>query len=540
MAHLLFFVAMIAGCLFWAAASIALAVRTERPWLRRLLVAAGVLLAPLALLPAVGVTAYVAFGLGWPTNWFAPTLTAFLSMAIGGWWIYRAGLSRPASGTGFVANAWPVFGLVAIALAADVTTYGTLVSIDHDALARARALRAEAAELIAASMPPAPAADDDAAPLYQRASAAIEADKAVSGEKSPLADPLAADVAAVDVSEILARHAATLELVRRAADKPACRFVRDWSRPSLDMLLPEFSSMRKGGKLLALDARCEVASGKMAAALRDVVRIHRLGMHAASEPVLIAGLVGQAIDQTAIETLAAVLPAIGKQDLPLLDDPAFTDFLGTPVSYQRHFYGEEAFGISTIALLAEHGADSWDMTQDAGRLARLVEFSFRCFVMPAELAGYREALQEYRTIAGDRTQPFPRIKERIAGIERDAERGKAGMFCKLMLPALGQVFVSESKGRVFHRAAEVLVAATQFRLVTGSLPESATALVPDYLSAVPLDPFTKDSPLLTKRTDDGWLIVYSVGPDSADDGGPPPRGTQRPQENDDIGLRMKQ
>jgi hypothetical protein len=540
MAHLLFFGALIAGCLFWAAASVALAVRTERPWLRRLLVASGVLLAPLALLPAVGVTAYLAFGLGWPTNWFAPTITAFLSTAIGGWWIYRAGLSRPASGAGFVANAWPAFGLAAMALAADVTTYGTLVSIDHDALAQARALRAEAAEIMAASMPPAPAPDDDAAPLYQRAFSAIESGKEFSDEKSPLDEPLTADVAAEDVTAILARHAATLELVRRAADKPACRFVRDWSRPSLDMLLLEYAPMRKGGELLALAARREAASGKMAVALRDVVRIHRLGMHAANEPILIAGLVGQAIDQNALETLAAVLPAIGKQDLPLLDDPAFTDFLGTLVSYQRHFYGEEAFGISTIALLAEHGSASWDMNQDAGRLARLVGFSFRCFVMPAELAGYREMLQQYRTIAGDRTQPFPPIKERIAGIERDAQRGKAGMFGKLMLPALGQVFVSESKGRVFHRAAEVLVAATRFRLANGSLPETATALVPDYVPAVPLDPFTTDAPLRTKRTDDGWLIVYSVGPDGEDDGGPLPRGTQRPQENDDIGLRMKQ
>jgi hypothetical protein len=260
-------------------------------------------------------------------------------------------------------------------------------------------------------------------------------------------------------------------------------------------------------------------------------------MHAASEPILIAGLVGQAIDQNALETLAAVLPAIGKQDLPLLDDPAFTDFLGTPVSYKRHFYGEEAFGISTIALLAEHGAVLLGLGQDD--LARWAGFSFRCFLMPAELAGYREMLHEYRTIAGDRTQPFPPIKERIAGIERDAERGKSGMCGKLMLPALGQVFVSESKGRAFHRAAEVLVAATHSRLANGSLPESATALVPDYLPAVPLDPFTKDAPLLTKRTDDGWLIVYSVGPDGEDDGGPPPRGADRPKENDDVGLRMK-
>jgi hypothetical protein len=98
MAHLLFFVAMIAGCLFWAAASVALAARTERPWLRRLLVAAGVLLAPLALLPAVGVTAYLAFGLGWPTNWFAPALTAFLATAIGVAAILALALSVPLAG----------------------------------------------------------------------------------------------------------------------------------------------------------------------------------------------------------------------------------------------------------------------------------------------------------------------------------------------------------------------------------------------------------------------------------------------------------
>lgn len=85
----------------------------------------------------------------------------------------------------------------------------------------------------------------------------------------------------------------------------------------------------------------------MAAAVRDVVRIHRIGFHVAGEPILIAGLVG-----TAIDTLAAVLPAVTKTDLQPLDEQTVVD-PGTIPSYRRHVYGEEAFGIATLADIAD-------------------------------------------------------------------------------------------------------------------------------------------------------------------------------------------
>lgn len=51
------------------------------------------------------------------------------------------------------------------------------------------------------------------------------------------------------------------------------------------------------------------------------------------------------------------------------------------------------------------------------------------------------------------------------------------------------------------------------------------------------DPFTTDQPLLAKRTDDGW-VVYSVGPDGEDDGGPLPPEADSVEGHDDIGLRL--
>jgi hypothetical protein len=40
-----------------------------------------------------------------------------------------------------------------------------------------------------------------------------------------------------------------------------------------------------------------------------------------------------------------------------------------------------------------------------------------------------------------------------------------------------------------------------------------------------------------KTGDEAWL-VYSVGPDGEDDGGPPPAGAEPAEGNDDVGLRL--
>lgn len=50
--------------------------------------------------------------------------------------------------------------------------------------------------------------------------------------------------------------------------------------------------------------------------------------------------------------------------------------------------------------------------------------------------------------------------------------------------------------------------------------------------------FAIGRPLLLRRTDTDWT-VYSVGPDSEDDGGPVRANVENPGGNDDIGVPMK-
>jgi hypothetical protein len=549
MGSLMFFMAAIAACLLWSAAFIAMAARTERVWLRRLLTTLAIVVPPLTLVPWVAATGVLAFVVKLGTNWFVPTVFAFVSAIVGGLWICRGGFMRSDTGD-FAAASWPVIGLAAMFLLAKAVCFGTLLFIDNAVVAETRAMRVEAAQLMMANLPPAPQPDDDAAPLYLRACAAIEADKEFSTAGSPLEAPVTTEIGAAAVREILARHAATLELVRRAADRPGCRFVRDWTRPSISMLLPEIQSLRQAGRLLALAARREAADGDAAAALRDIVRIHRIGVHAAGEPILICGLVGQALDAVALETLAAVLPTLKKDDLPLLDEPAFRDFIDTAPSYQRHFLGEEAFGLATAADLAEGTREisprslfgafdgkpspGWGWPFDVP-----ISLLYRCFLLPTDIAGYRETMGRYQEIEAGNvpSKAFIDVAKQITALEADIVQRRQGLFASLLAPALSPILTSEARGRVKHRAAEVLVAATRARLTAGSIPESIEALVPTSMASVPRDPFTDGKPLFAEH-DDGSFVVWSVGPDGEDDGGPAPAGTDTPEGDDDVGLRM--
>jgi len=548
MGHLFFYLAVVAAALLWSATFVAAAARTGRPWLHRLLVAAAVIVPPLALVPWVGLTALLAFGANIRANWFAPTLTALVSAVVGGLWILRAGLAREDARGGRVAARWPVIGLAAMVAMAQAVAFGTLLFIDNAVAAQGRMLRVEASQLMLAHLPPQPLPDDDAAPLYLRVLPALEADRTFFDGAGPAAQPLTTDIAAPEVAAGLARHAATLDLLRRAADRPGCRFVRDWSRPSLDLLLPEVQHMRRAAKLLVLAARRESADGDAAAAVRDVVRLRRVAEHAAAEPILICGLVGQAIDALALETLADVLPRLQQADRAVLDDTALRDFVETPIAFDRHFLGEEAFGLATLADLADGRSGA-----SAGRLFESVEGAavpsevlvaepvsllFRSFLLPADVAGYRRIMGLYeRCVTGNQPpRPFPAMREQCSEIEQELRGRSPGILTRMLVPALDSCLRAEAAGRARHRAAEVLVAATRARLETGAVPATLDELVSDRFPAVPRDPFTTDRPLLAKRSE-GNLVVYSVGPDGEDDGGPAPAGAGQ-QGNDDVGVRL--
>ena len=57
------------------------------------------------------------------------------------------------------------------------------------------------------------------------------------------------------------------------------------------------------------------------------------------------------------------------------------------------------------------------------------------------------------------------------------------------------------------------------QLEKGAYPAKLEALVPQYLDAVPIDPFSPDRSGLVYKPEANSYSLYSVGPDGKDDGG---------------------
>lgn len=541
MGHGLFFLFAVVAGLLWTAACTAAAARVTLGWLKALLAAIGAGLPVIAMLPIVAAAWWLAFGMRIQSNWFPQAITILMSLTIGGAWIVWAGLAARDSHEPPAAR-WPLIGLTGLAVIATAVTFGTLLILDNAVVAQAPYLRLEAAHLMQSNLPPIVADDENAAPLHLQAGAAIAADKDFNAEDSPI-DP-EGDVMREAVTVFLNRHAATLDLVRRAADRDTCRFTRDWSRPSIDMILAEIQVLRSEARLLALAARRAAAEGRAADALADIVRIQRLGRHAASEPILVSYLVGVALERVALTELSDLLPRLGADDAPLLESPEVRDLVGRPFDLLPALYGEEAFGLATFAGFADGrlaGSDVFGPDQaDGTRTIHDIGPIFRVFFLPGDLDGYRRLMHDYQQLAAGREgrTDFPQTKRGAEALEKNHLGKPPGMLSRMMVPALSSVLQARARDEAARRAAATLVAATKQRLATGVLPLEPAAFGATPSFVLPADPFAEGGkPLVMKRGDTG-LSVYSIGPDGGDDGGPPPWRDAAPEGNDDVGFVM--
>jgi len=541
----LLFLFAVAACLLWTATWTAAAARLPMNTWRPLLVALGAGLPLLAVLPVTAAATWSAFGLRLPTGWFPHAVTTLVAVFFGGAWIARAGLASRA-GAERPAARWPLFGLAALCAIAAAVTAGTLLILDNAVAAQAPYLRLEAAQLMQANLPPRVDDADNAAPLHLEAAALIAADTAFAAEESPLFVERH-DIMRADVTDFLARHAATLDLVRRAADRDACRFNRDWTRPSIDLLLPEIQDVRNEGRLVALAARRAAAEGRHADALADIVRIQRLGRHAAAEPILVSYLVGIALERVALIELVELLPRLRAADAPLLDSPAVRDLVTRSLDVLPALHGEEAFGLATFAGFADGRMTSRDIldvaadpTGNALAVCSNVGPIFRVFFLPDEVRGYRRLMHAYQQLVARREDSpgWTANLDEAEALERKLRDEPPGILSRLLFPTLSAVFRARGCHEARRRAAAVLVAATKQRLASGVVPTEPAAFTGPPPFVMPADPFAVDGAALRMKRDDAGVVVYSVGPDGEDDGGAGEEG-DTPAGEDDVGFTMR-
>lgn len=87
----------------------------------------------------------------------------------------------------------------------------------------------------------------------------------------------------------------------------------------------------------------------------------------------------------------------------------------------------------------------------------------------------------------------------------------------MMVPPLARVVQLDVRRQAHLDLARTALAIERYRLAAGDVPEELEQLVPDYLDAVPIDPFD-GQPVRYRRTEPGY-VLYSIMEDGQDNGG---------------------
>jgi hypothetical protein len=172
---------------------------------------------------------------------------------------------------------------------------------------------------------------------------------------------------------------------------------------------------------------------------------------------------------------------------------------------QQHYLMEQLkAGNVTLSGRAPVGLSGWGESLVSSGLARRSH--------PVMLRLMNEAVQSAALLPEQQQEPLKRLEEKVQQL-----KGSGDVLFGLLLPAILRAGQSFRRDQAVLRCAVVALAAERYRLAHGRWPERLDDLVPAYLAAVPIDPFDGQR-LRYKRVADG-LLVYSVGPDSHDNGG---------------------
>ena len=529
MGYVLFWLESLATTLLFVATVTACIGRSRRPAQLTFWVLAA--LVPLAIYAALaGLMAYLHIkGLA-PARWLYVLLAWTFLYAAGAIWIRLAATRRAGDETAEIAAArWPR-GKLALALGVVFALHlMTFWNLDLAVSQQLATLRTEAGAL-ALSVAPARVPDrDNAAVIYEWAFEEMGSEEAVNGSPEgwderwdkwlkPGGSEL--DLPDEKLRQFLARQASARTLLLQAAGKPGCYFDRDYGRPSYEILLPELAQLRTAARLLALDARCRADDGRMAAALADVNALFAMAAHASSDPILVSELVAIAIDEMALDAFQAVLAA----GQPTADDLTSLKFdLDAGVSYRRlldrALRMEEAFGQSLVCRMSEQWDFHWLQTGESDRetwRTRGTAALYRVFLLGDDLAAYRYFMGRCRELAA---KPYYEAKNRWRSFEEQFQDEPGGLLAQGLSPAVAMFADYAARADARRRIAGVVLAMHRYRAAGDQFPERLEELTPKFIGGVPRDPFD-GKPMRLKRTKRG-LVVYSVGPDLADDGGKP-------------------
>ena len=344
-----------------------------------------------------------------------------------------------------------------------------------------------------------------------------------------------------------------MEQLHQVLDKPKLDFDLDYKKDT-SLSLPHLSSLKRAVESLESAIVFDLHRGDLALATTNILTMLAIPQKNSSEGLLISHLVRLAMTAIAVAPTWELLQAtnVTEAQLETIQEAWLQmDFLGDATNA---FVVERAWGINEIQKLramshenlmaamsfgssgssSSSGGWDWEAITEKPRCA-IGEVMWRSsWSYTDELRTLKSEsiiLDALRAMKADQSQNFKVVfdamKSRLSSL--GVTNVGAEFFKQLNIPNLAELFGNWDLSSTVKKAIRMetarrltvtAIALKRFQMKQGKSAESLTVLVPEFLSAVPIDPYD-GQPLRYHSNADGTFLLYSVGEDGKDDGGDP-------------------
>ncbi|MEK6677156.1 MAG: hypothetical protein AABZ47_16070 [Planctomycetota bacterium] len=296
------------------------------------------------------------------------------------------------------------------------------------------------------------------------------------------------------------------------------RFNTDYQSDPLLLLDNNPAHVRAAGKLVHLDCILSTSEGRFHDASESILLQFHLADGMTREPTIIARLVQIAMEALALRSLEGLLSA-GEVDTETLD--GFMTHLDTHVrlgSLRLGLQGERVHFVN-MCTFGYRVTFTGPLPEDEPfipypNLTKMLNVPGLGFLAYLNLSTGARML----TALIDAADDPKRLLDEGKRMEQELDQlGKSRFLVKTLLPSLSRACLLNARIHAELDCARCGVAAERFRLKTGRMPESLSELVPEFLEAVPIDPFD-GQPLRFKTSEEG-IVIYTIDDNEVDDGG---------------------
>ena len=315
----------------------------------------------------------------------------------------------------------------------------------------------------------------------------------------------------------LTKNQKTLELLHQAASLKKCRYPADLGQ-GVNVTLPHLPKLKECALLLLQSTESHATKGQMDLVAQSILDGLRLARSLEDEPILISSMMLIAAEAMAQKSVEAALNRKSLSDEQLVRLQAAFNEAEKGIPLTRVLAGERCNGIAAFQGPPEDLAKAMNLLSGNSGTIDLIAHR----KSPAFQQDYLFYLDQMEQAVSMSTLPYPKSLEGLSEWDSKLNEAKTKGYSisGIFLPAIKLSMERMGDAVARMRMASAALAIERYRVAhANALPDSLSQLTPQFLDAVPADPFD-GQPLRYAKLSPRGFTVSSIGRNRTGDGKP--------------------